>query len=254
MRFKLAVMIILLLGIVFTPPVVSKELNTAREIVDKGFNYLRDKTSHAMVTMVIHRAEWERRVSMKVWTQGQDESLFKIVSPSKDKGNGTLKKGRDMWIYNPKINRVIKLPPSMMSQSWMGSDFSNNDLAKTDSLVKDYTHQLIRTETHDGKKVYVIKSLPKPNAPVVWGMLELKIREDLIFLSEEFFDETLTSVKKMTGEDIRMLGGKLFPKVWKIQKSDLKDDYTQLIYNTLEFNINLEDNMFTVSSLKNPLR
>ena len=254
MRRKIPIVIILCLVAAFIPPVFCMEFNSAEEIVDAGFNYLRDKTSYAVVEMVIHRPDWERRNSMKAWTKGQDQSLIRIISPAKDMGNATLKSGRDMWMYNPKINRVVKLPPSMMSQSWMGSDFSNNDLAKTDSLIKDYTHEIIGNETHEGKKVYMIKSIPKPNAPVVWGMLELKIREDLIFLSEEFFDESLTSVKKMTGEDIQMLGGKLFPKRWKMQKTDKEGEYTQLIYRTVEFNIDLDDTVFTVQSLKNPVK
>lgn len=159
-----------------------------------------------------------------------------------------------MWIYNPKVNRVIKLPPSMMSQSWMGSDFSNNDLAKSDSLIKDYSHSLIGTETHEGKKVYVIKSMPKPEAPVVWGMQELKIREDHIFLSEAFYDEDLKLVKIMTAYDIQMLGDRLFPKVWRMQKGDAEDEYTELSYSELSFKEDLPANLFTLSNLRNPRR
>ncbi len=159
-----------------------------------------------------------------------------------------------MWTYNPKVNRVIKLPPSMMSQAWMGSDFSNNDLAKSDSVIEDYTHTITGTEIHDGKKAYVIKSVPKPEAPVVWGMQKLKIREDHILLSQEFYDEDLKLVKAMTGQQIQMLGGKLFPKVWKMQKSDVKDEYTLLNYKELMFKQDLPDSLFTLSSLKNPRR
>jgi outer membrane lipoprotein-sorting protein len=254
MATKSLTAIIIVFIIALSSPAAPQDFSFAREIVDKGFNYLRDKTSGATVEMIIHRPDWERKMSMKAWTRGQDESLIRIISPPKDEGNGTLKKGREMWIYNPKINRVIKLPPSMMSQSWMGSDFSNNDLAKTDSLIKDYTHEICGTESHDGKKVYVIKSMPKPDAAVVWGMLELKIREDLIFLSEEFFDEDLVSVKIMTGSDIREMGGKLFPKIWEMKKTDATGEYTKLIYHTIEFNTALDNTVFSISNLKNPVR
>ena len=155
-----------------------------------------------------------------------------------------------MWTYNPKVNRVIKLPPSMMSQAWMGSDFSNNDLAKSDSIIADYTHKITETETHDGKKVYVVKSMPKPEAPVVWGMQKLRIREDHVFLSQAFYDEDFELVKIMTGHQIQMLGGKLFPKVWKMQKADVKDEYTLLNYKELAFKQDLPDRLFTLSSLK----
>ncbi|OEU53393.1 MAG: hypothetical protein BA872_04040 [Desulfobacterales bacterium C00003060] len=101
---------------------------------------------------------WERVMTINAWTKGQKDSLFFIIAPPKDDGNGTLKKGREMWMYNPKVNRVIKLPPSMMSQAWMGSDFSNNDLSKSDSLINDYSHTIVGTETHERKKVVFVFS------------------------------------------------------------------------------------------------
>ncbi|MBW2193171.1 MAG: outer membrane lipoprotein-sorting protein, partial [Deltaproteobacteria bacterium] len=182
-----------------------------RTIVEAGFDYIRDNASVSLVEMTIHRPTWERTVTIKAWTLGQKDSLFTIIAPPKDNGNGTLKKGREMWMYNPKVNRVIKLPPSMMSQSWMGSDFSNNDLAKSDTLINEYSHTITGTETHDGTTVYIIKSMPKPDAPVVWGMQMLKIREDDIFLEQAFFDEDLKPVKRLRFTEIKMIGGKLYP-------------------------------------------
>jgi outer membrane lipoprotein-sorting protein len=223
-------------------------------LVQAAFDYYRGKASVATVKMTIHRPDWERVSVMKAWTKGQEDGIFRITSPPKDAGNGTLKRGREMWTFNPKVNRVIKLPPSMMSQSWMGSDFSNNDLAKSDSLLKDYSHTLTGTETHEGKTVYIIKSMPNPDAPVVWGMQTLKIREDHIFLSEVFHDEDLKPVKIMTAHDIQMMGGKLFPKVWRMRKADVEDEYTELDYSELTFKEDLPDNLFTLSNLRNPRR
>lgn len=222
----------------------------AHNLVEAAVNYYRGKASIATVDMTIHRPGWERTMTMKAWTKGQKDSIFIIIAPPKDRGNGTLKRGQEMWIYNPKVNRVIKLPPSMMSQAWMGSDFSNNDLAKSDSIIADYTHKITETETHDGKKVYVVKSMPKPEAPVVWGMQKLRIREDHVFLSQAFYDEDFELVKIMTGHQIQMLGGKLFPKVWKMQKADVKDEYTLLNYKELAFKQDLPGRLFTLSSLK----
>lgn len=229
--------------------------NTAKEIdvnkiVKAGFNYMRGKASISTVIMIVKRPDWTRKVTIKAWTRGEKESIFKIMSPPKDKGNGTLKKGREMWTYNPKVNRVIKLPPSMMSQAWMGSDFSNNDLAKSDSILNDYTHTLEGTEIHEGKTVYLVKSMPKPDAPVVWGMQKLKLREDYIMLSQEFYDEELMPVKKMVSSQIQMMGGRMFPKFTKMQKTGAVDEYTMLEYKELEFKDTLDDKMFTVSSLK----
>ncbi|MCF8029222.1 MAG: outer membrane lipoprotein-sorting protein [Desulfobacteraceae bacterium] len=223
-----------------------------RELVKGAVNYLRGKTSQAVVEMTIHRPDWQRQMTIKAWTEGRENSIFWIAAPPKDRGNGTLKRGDEMWIFNPKVNRVIKLPPSMMSQSWQGSDFSNNDLAKSDNIVDQYTHEIIDRQTHQGKTVYVIRSLPKPGAPVVWGMQELKIREDHILIRQAFFDEDQELVKALTMEKIEMLGGRLYPVKWKMQKADQKEEYTVLDYQSLEFGLDISDRIFTIASLKNP--
>lgn len=224
----------------------------AEKIVKDAFDYWRGTASVSTTEMVIHRPAWERRMIIDAWTQGERDSLFVITSPAKDKGNGTLKLGEDMWMYNPKVNRVIKLPPSMMSQSWQGSDFSNNDLAKSDSLIRDFTHTLTGEEKHEGKRVYLITSLPKPDAPVIWGMIRLKIREDRILLEETFYDENKEPVKTMTAWDIRMVGGRLFPMQWKMRKSDNEKEYTLMVYKNLVFKDKLSPGVLSFNNLKNP--
>lgn len=240
------------LGWAFCPLTAHSE--DAQALIEAAVDYYRGIASVATVEMTIHRPAWKRTMTIKAWTKGQKNSLFTVVAPPKDEGNSTLKRGTEMWTFNPKVNRVIKLPPSMMSQSWMGSDFSNNDLAKSDSILEDYVHTLMGTETHEGMKVFVIKSLPKPRAPVIWGMQILKVREDRILLTEAFYDEDLELVKAMTGTDIQMLGGKLFPKVWKMEKADTPDEYTLLDYKALEFREDLPDRYFTLTALRDPGR
>lgn len=224
----------------------------AQTILQEAFDYYRGNSSWAEVEMTIHRPDWERTMSLKAWSKGRQDGLFLVTAPAKDKGNGTLKKGREMWTYSPKINRVIKIPPSLMSQSWMGSDFSNNDLAKSDTIIEDYSHELAGVETQDGHKIYSIKSVPKPFAPVVWGMQTLKIRDDYILLQESFYDEDLKLVKEMIASQIGMLGGKLFPKVWVMRKAENPNEYTRLIYKEAAFDVEIPDSFFTVSNLKSP--
>ena len=230
------------------------EAEDAEAIVNSSFNYMRGAASIAKVDMKIHRPDWERVVTIEAWTKGETKSIFIITAPPKDNGNGTLKKGRQMWMFTPKVNRVLKLPPSMMSQAWMGSDFSNNDLAKSDSLINDYVHTIEGVEIVDGKKVYMIKSMPTPAAPVVWGMQRLKIREDGIMLSQEFYDEDLKPVKIMTTLEIRPVGDKLYPMLWRMQKVGAKDEYTEINYKELEFKDDLPDNLFTLANLRVPRR
>jgi outer membrane lipoprotein-sorting protein len=223
-------------------------------VVDRAFKHMRGKTSAAVIEMTIQRPDFSRTMVMKAWTQGKSEGLFFIESPPKDAGNGTLKKGRNMWTYNPKVNRTIKLPPSMMSQSWMGSDFSNNDLSKTDSMVEDYTHTITDTRSKNGIRIYEVTSVPHEEAAVVWGKLELTVREDGVLLREAFFDEDDLLVKEMTTQEISSMGGRLFPRVWIMRKAGETEKFTKLTYKELGFDVNLPKNLFALSSLKTKRR
>jgi len=224
----------------------------AGKLVQKAFAYYRDEASVARVQMTIKRPDWQRTQVMHAWTLGETKSLFTTIEPARDRGNGTLKISGDMWTYNPKINRIIKLPPSMMSQSWMGSDFSNNDLAKADAIIRDYTHSRIGTETRDGRIVHIIESIPHPDAPVVWGSQILKIREDLVFLEEAFHDEDGQLVKTLTFEDIEEISGKLYPRTMRMQPADKPEHHTTVTYLELAFPDSLPESLFTRSSLRDP--
>lgn len=238
---------------IFTSTVYG-EVPSGSTIVKAAFDYWRGKASVSTVDMTIHRPNWERKMTIRGWTLGESDSLFVIIKPAKDNGNGTLKQGKNMWIFNPKVSKVIKLPPSMMAQAWQGSDFSNNDLAKTDSLIKDYDHEIEDTKTVDGVTIYQIKSMPKSEAPVIWGMIRLTIREDNILISQTFYDEDLEPVKAMTASNLQLTDTKLFPMNWVMRKSDTPDEYTALSYRKIEFKKTLSKSIFTRSNLKNPGR
>ncbi len=226
----------------------------AGKLVTAAFDYWRGTASISTVKMTIHRPDWERSMTLKAWTRGEKESIFFIIEPAKDQGNGTLLKDDQMWTFNPKINQVIKLPPSMMSQEWMGSDYSNNDLAKSDTLLVDFTHEVTGTENDAGKKVYLVKSTPKPRAPVIWGMQKLKIREDNVLLRQEFYDEDMKLVKAMDATDIKPVDGKPFPMVWIMRKAEKENEYTRLDYRELKFLNTLPDRLFTLSNLRSQER
>lgn len=245
-----ATAVVLVLGLVLVaaadgPP-------EADALVRAAFEHYRGDASVGTAEMTIHRPDWERTMAMEVWTEGDADSLVRITAPAKDEGNGTLKKGSDMWLFNPKVNRVIKLPPSMMSQSWMGSDFSNNDLAKTDSLVHDYDHEIVSTDSRDGHTVYRVRSTPKPGAPVVWGALELEIRDDHVLLAERFYDEDDALVKELTTSDIGELGGRVLPATLRMQKAETPGEWTELHYRELSFRDALPARVFTLTNLRTP--
>ncbi|MEJ2133841.1 MAG: outer membrane lipoprotein-sorting protein [Desulfofustis sp.] len=223
-------------------------------LVKKAFDYWRGLSSYSEFSMTIHRPDFERTMILRGWTKGRSDGLFYVLQPPKDMGNGSLKKGRQMWSYNPKINRAIKLPPSMMSQSWMGSDFSNDDLAKSDSILDDYDHAIVEREMVDGHQVFTVQSIAKEDAPVVWGKQILRVRDDFILLSEQFFDEDMELVKEMTAEDLVEFSGRIFPKIWTMRRVDERDRFTRLEYRILEFDIDIEDRLFTLASLKSKKR
>lgn len=220
-------------------------------LVEKAFDYWRGVSSIARFSMTIERPDFTRSMVMKGWTKGRQEALFFVEKPAKDSGNGTLKVGRKMWTYNPKINRVIKLPPSMMSQSWMGSDFSNDDLAKSDSLLDDYDHKLVQKETRGEHQVFTIESIAREDAPVVWGKQILVIRDDAILLKQTFFDEDMEPVKEMVAENIVMMGDRLFPKLWTMRRVDEENRATRMEYLELAFDVEIADRLFTLGALKN---
>jgi len=224
----------------------------AGQIVRDAFNHYRGLASHARMRMTIHRPEWERTQEIEAWTRGETDAVIIVTAPARDRGNGTLKRGRQMWTYNPRVNRVIKLPPSLMSQAWMGSDFTNNDVARSDTILVDYTHELVDERTVDGHTVYTIRLTPKPGAPVVWGFEEIEIRDDHIMLEERFYDQDGNLVKRLVASDITELGGRRLPRVMTMYPVNEDDRFTRIEYLELTFYESLPDRYFTEAFLRNP--
>lgn len=224
----------------------------ARQIIKNAIDNFRGLSSYSEATMIIHRPDWERAMDMKVWTQGTDKSLVRVTAPKKDLGNGSLLIGDNMWSYAPKINRVIKIPSSMANQSWMGSDFSNNDVARADDLIEKYTHTWLETRQHDGKTVYVIESIPHEDAPVVWGKEIVTIREDHVLLEHAFYDQDGILVKTLTTDGIRFISGRYVATIERMQKVDNQDEWTEFRVSHVEFDIDIDDSTFTLSNLRNP--
>ncbi len=219
-------------------------------LVDRALDRLRGDASVATITMAITRPDWQRSMTIDAWTAGQDRSVFWVTSPAREAGNGTLKRDTAMWVFNPKINRTIKIPPSMMSQSWMGSDFSNHDVSRSDTIVVDYTHELVGSDTVDGHQVFTVRLTPKPEAPVIWGSVEMDIRADDIILAQRFFDEDAELVKAMTTQEIGELGGRVLPIVATMRPADEPGHSTTITYEEIEFVEELPDRLFTEAALR----
>lgn len=222
------------------------------EVIKAAIEHERDDASYSVIEMIIHRADWERSMTLEVWTKGLEKSLMRVTSPKKDAGNGTLLLDDDMWTYTPKINRIIKLPSSMMHQSWMGSDFSNNDVAKSDDIIDQYDHTLLDTEMDAGKKVYVIEAIPHEEAPVVWGKEVVKVREDNIVLQHTFYDQDGQPVKRLKTSAIDEMGGKRIATRVRMTKLEAPEEWTEIRVKEANFDVEVPDSRFTLSNLRNP--
>ena len=223
----------------------------ATEIVKKAEDKLHGSNSYGTMTMTIERPTWSRDISMKTWSQGTENSMIFITDPARDKGTVFLKRDKEIYNYLPNIERTIKMPPSMMMQSWMGSDFTNDDLVQESSLVTDYTHELNGSETIDGYETWKITLTPKPNAAVVWGKLVAYIsKEEYLQIRTEFYDEEGELVNIMEGKEIKDLGGRILPSKLIMTPVNEENQRTIMIYHTLEFDVKLQDGFFTTQNMK----
>ena len=225
----------------------------ATQIVRDAINHWRGLSSRAEMTMTIHRPDWERTMSMESWSRGEEQSLVRVTAPRKDRGNGTLIDDNNMWTFSPKVNRVIKVPSSLMNQSWMGSDFSNKDISRANDIIEDYDHELLsEIELDDGVTVYEIESVPHEDAAVVWGRQVLKIRDDNVLVEERYYDQDDVLVKTLATLEISEMGGRSVAARQRMSKEEQPEEWTEISVDAIEFDIELGDNVFTLSNLRNP--
>ncbi len=224
---------------------------TATEIIKKANDKVQGKTNYMEMEMQIIRPKWTRTVSFKTCSKGRDYSLTLIIDPAKEKGQTFLKRKNEMWTWNSKINRLIKLPPSMMSQGWMGSDYTNDDILKESSIVNDYNHKIIGTETVSGRQCWKIQMIPKEDAAVVWGKVIKWIdKKDFLQLKSMYYDEDGELVKTEIGSEIKMMGGRNIPTKFEIIPADNPKKRTVAILKKSIFDITIEDNFFSQQNMK----
>ena len=245
-------MLLLVAPILFSTQLTAAEITDAKELVRAAMDHWRGTNSYSEMTMTIHRPDWERSMSMRGWSEGDKLSLVRVTKPKKDAGNGTLLKDNDMWSYSPKINRIIKIPSSMMSQGWMGSDFSNKDISKSTDILDQYEHSLTSQAQEDGHTVYTIEAIPHEDAAIVWGKEVLKIRDDFVMLEEQFWDQDGELVKVMRASDIAEMGGRSVARVLRMGKLETPDEWTEMTISVIEFDLELPTGVFTLSNLRNP--
>ena len=223
----------------------------ATEIVKKMDANMRGKSSQAVLTIRTVRPTWSREMVVKTWMKGTKYTMILVQAPAKEKGIVFLKRGNEVWNWMPALERNIKLPPSMMANSWMGTDFTNDDLVKESSVIDDYFHKIVGDTVIDNKESYIIEFLPKPNTAVVWGKILVSIdKVNFLELHSEFFDEEGKLINTMNVKNISMMDGRLIPTHMEMIPADKKNQKTELIYQSIRFNRNMEDNFFTTEKMK----
>ncbi len=241
--------IIAVIGILFFH--LQANAQTATEIIQRVDDKMRGTSNKSEMKMTIVRPDWKREVTMKGWSLGTEYSLILITGPARDKGQAFLKRDNEMWNWQPSIDRVVKLPPSMMLQSWMGSDFTNDDLVKESSIVNDYTHSLEKDSIINGASVYKIVLTPKPNAPVVWGKVVCYVeKKEYNQLLVKYYDEDNYLVNTMVLSEIREMGGRLLPTKLEMIPHDNPKQRTIIEYLNQEFNIGLKESFFSMQNMK----
>lgn len=223
----------------------------AKEIIRKADEKRRGDKASTSLTISIIRPTWTREMDVKSWSFGTEYSLILITSPARDKGTVFLKRDKEIWNWIPSIERNVKLPPSMMMQSWMGSDFTNDDLIKESSIVNDYTHKVLGDSLILGRDCWKIELIPKPDAAVVWGrILNWIDKKDFIELRTEMYDEDGYLVNEVVFSEIKDLGGRMLPAIMEFIPADEEGHKTVIKYHEVDYNASIDERFFSIQNMK----
>lgn len=224
---------------------------TAKQLLDHIDQLWRGNTSHTLMQMQVKTRRYQRTMEMEAWSMGDEHSLVVIQQPVKDKGIATLKVEENIWNYLPKINRVTKVPASMMSGSWMGSHFTNDDLVKESQYAEDYNSEITFNGTRDGRALYEITAIPKPDAAVVWGKVVIEIdQQTLAPIRTLYFDEQQSLIRSMLFEELEQIGRYQVPMVMRLIPEDKPGESTVITYKSIEFDLPLNARFFSLQNLK----
>ncbi len=223
---------------------------TARDIVQKMDELYRSDSSKALMEMEIVTPHWQRTLKMQVWSQGMDKTFIRILEPKKERGMGTLRVENEMWNYLPKTNKVIKIPPSMMMSSWMGSDFTNNDLVREYTFVDDYDFEMTEIENPEPGRLY-LKCIPHEGLPIVWGHIIVAVRsEDYLPVWQKYYDEKGELAREMFYREIKTFDDRTIPSVMELIPAAKEGHKTIIRYLEAEFDIQIDESVFTLRNLR----
>ncbi len=240
-----------LLVIFVGPPPSTADTPDPTLIIDRMVDAMRGDSSYAEMTMRIERPRFTREVAMRSWAKGRNASLVLITAPARDRGTVYLMRDNDIWTYDPRIDRITRLPSSMLAQSWMGSDFSNDDLIRDSDPARDYRHQLIRTEEYQDYQSYVIDMIPKPESPIVWGRVRVWVSADnYLQLRAEHYDQRDDLVNTMEFDEIARFGDREVPTRITVTPAGKDNERTLLTYQDISFDIDIDADFFSRATMQ----
>jgi len=242
-------MLVFALPMIFLAP--ASPAQTAEEIIRKAEDLIKGNTCKGSFAMTVVTPAYTRTVKMDSWWVGNDKALIILRYPKREEGNKTLKIGSELWTYLKNTETTIKLPPSMMLQSWNGSDFTNDDLVRESNLTKDYRQTIVGTDTVDGQRCWTIELQPRPDAPVVWGKIVYRVRRaDYLPASEDYYDEHGTLMRILTYSAYTVTGGRKLPTKWVMQNMAKEGHRTELEILSIQFDVPISDKIFSYRELE----
>lgn len=233
--------------------VADASADAALDLVRKQQERLRAQTNVGTYRMDIVRPHWQRSLRLKSWDDRAGKRFFiHILAPEKEKDTTFLKTGGNLWMFKPRLERDLKIPPSMMLNAWMGSDFTNDDLVKSSSLIDDYTHRIIQREGSGAREKIAIESLPKPDAPVVWGKLVTVLHPDGIPLQQDYYAEDGKLIKQLYFTEVKTRGGRTLPTHWRMTTVAQPGHETRMTIDDIAFDVALPPQVFQRDNLSRP--
>jgi outer membrane lipoprotein-sorting protein len=250
-KSSLFLVVAVLFSFIITNAMAAEQKPDIKKILDNVDRLYRSEHSFATLEMRIETPDWKRNLEINVWASGLDKTFIRILAPQKDKGVATLRLQNDMWNFFPKIDKVMKVPPSMMMGSWMGSDFTNDDLVKESTFLKDYESKLTTPDSKSPDNVnFYIELKPKERTATVWDKIILVVnRENSIPVRQEYYDEKGIKVRELLFKDVRKFGSKSLPAIMELTPLNKPGHKTVIEYKELKFD-RVDENIFSQISLQ----
>jgi outer membrane lipoprotein-sorting protein len=249
-KFSKILILLLLLSLWFTLGLQAVEQVDAEEIVKKMDELYRSSSSFANMEMEIVTPHWRRTLKLDIWSLGMDQTFIRILAPKKERGIATLRLANEMWNFLPKTDKVMKVPPSLMMGSWMGSDFTNDDLVKEFTFLEDYIFALTEVENAEEGVLYV-KCTPKEGLPIIWGHIIIAVKENSYLPNwQKYYDEKGKLMREIVYKDLKKFGNREIPAVMELIPHNKKGNKTIVRYVEATFNIKIDKSIFSLRNLR----